>query len=543
MPDSNAFDLALGSRVLGDLPLPKPPGLCVPPGTRVVLDFGRVVCGWLAFRWASRSAGHLLFAFCEGFEESHAPRIHWPDGCNNGLSFRHEEGAGEFESFFDWGLRVLVIQNAGPEAVQLDNLRIHSASCAPERVGHLCTDSLLINDIHDLCAHTIESATNDTFVDCPTFEQVNWNFDNRITALADAAIFGNYAVARNSLLLFTEDADYPGLVRCHGPSTWKTRIPIWSFQWILWVWDHYWLTADLEVASSAFRQVSDGLEEAIRMVRPDGLLSWPGAWHLVEWGKGRNDDHAVNTAEQAAFAAALAAGIRLAHALGNRSPLRRWRAALLKLQQAADEILWCPGRGAFADSLHENGELSPLSSQATNAMDGHLGLALPGRLGQILEALFAGGLLPYGSPYGLYPVLEFLSQRGDVERLFGLVEKHWRSMLLAGDRTAWEHFAEFGHGAWPTRSRCHPFSAYPSIFFARHLLGISATRPGFLEVAIRPAPPRQIASCSATLPTPHGPIRVHWTRGESGTPRVEYSVPPGVRCRKQNTIPDGVPRH
>lgn len=532
MPDSNAFDLALGARVCGDLPLPDPPGLRIPPGARVVLDFGRVVCGWLAFGWEAASCGRLVFAFCEGFEQAPSLRIHWPDGCNNGLSFRHEKGAGEFESFFAYGVRVLVIHNTGTEPVLIDNLRILSASCSPERVGSLRTDSLLINEIHDLCANTIESGTDDTFVDCPTFEQVNWNFDNRITALADATIFGNYVVARNSLLLFVGDEEYPGLVRCHGPSTWKTRIPIWSFHWILWVWDHYWLTGDRELVAAAFPQVRAGLREALGMIRPDGLLAWPGAWHLVEWGKGRDDDHAVNTAEQAALAAALSAGIRLASITGDAGSARKWAAALSRLIDAARRHLWCRDRGVFADSLHEDGTLSPVSSQATNAMAGHLGLASPHQQRRIHAALFDGSLLPFGSPYGLYPILEFLSLRGDVERLFGLIERHWGTMLLAGDRTAWEHFAEFGHGAWPTRSRCHPFSAYPAIFFARHLLGMTATRPGFEEIAVRPDPPAWINSCGGTLPTPHGPVRVHWTRDGAGTPRCEFSVPQGVRCRK-----------
>jgi len=73
-------------------------------------------------------------------------------------------------------------------------------------------------------------------------------------------------------------------------------------------------------------------------------------------------------------------------------------------------------------------------------------------------------------------------------------------------------FARPGHGAWPTRSRCHPFSAYVVKYLVKYLLGVEALTPGYAKVRIRPRPPNGIASCHGAVPTPHGLLQVSWRK-------------------------------
>ena len=68
------------------------------------------------------------------------------------------------------------------------------------------------------------------------------------------------------------------------------------------------------------------------------------------------------------------------------------------------------------------------------------------------------------------------------DAIFAQIRQRWGDMVNEGDRTTWEHFKEFGHGNWPTRSRCHPFSAYILKYYIKYLLGIEINAPGVCSV-------------------------------------------------------------
>ncbi|HSI09392.1 MAG TPA: alpha-L-rhamnosidase C-terminal domain-containing protein [Rariglobus sp.] len=507
---SNPQDLAMGALV-------SPSGeVC-----RTIWDLGAVYYGWIAFEAEGAPGSSLLLSFFEAMEGA---KIQWPDGCNNALIYRLAEGRQQFESFFPYGVRYIAMHEIGGE-VQVKNLRLLKASCSAVRQGFVQTGDALLDGIYKISAQSVESGTDDTQTDCPTFEQVNWNFDNRLASIADLLIYGNADITCNSIALFAEEPRRRGLVDSQTPTEWRGRpIPLWSFYWIMWCWDYYWATGDVDFVRSIFPAVAEGIDDALGRIGSRGLFEWPGAWHFVEWAHARDDDHAINTAEQAGLVAALDAAARLALAAGitwERTAARRG------LVRAVNRHLWNPARGCYADSLHADGTQSPVSSRLTNAMvalHGIGGAAWSRRLALDLASEKRDGLLPFGSPLGLYPILELLDRHGQVEAIFRHVRNRWGDMVLAGDGTTWEMFAEYGHGGWPTRSRCHTFSAYVVKYFTKYLLGVEALKPGYSEVRIRPRPPKGIVSCHGAVPTPGGLLRVSWkTLGRRIVADVQHS--------------------
>jgi hypothetical protein len=511
---SNPQDLARGAMV-------------TPAGSvrRTIWDLGVVQNGWIAFEAEGPPGSAVLLSFFEAMEGT---RIQWPDGCNNGMIYRLAGGRQRFESFFPYGVRYIALHEIGG-AVRVEDLRLLKATCSGVRQGFIQTGDPLLDGIYAISAQSVESGTDDTQTDCPTFEQVNWNFDNRLCSLADLLIQGNANITRNAIALFAEEPRRKGLVDSQTPTEWRKRpIPLWSFNWICWCWDYYWATGDVDFVRKIFPAVTEGIEDALGRIGPLGLFAWPGIWHFTEWAHGRDDDQAINTAEQAGLVAALDAAGRMAKAIG--SPWQR-RAARSGLIRAVNRHLWNPARGCYADSLHDDGKQSPVSSQLTNAM-----LALHGigsatwsrRLALDLARDKRPDLLPIGSPYGLYHILELLDQHGQVEAIFRHVRHRWGDMVRAGDGTTWEMFAEHSHGAWPTRSRCHPFSAYVVKYFAKYLLGLEMLAPGYAKVCIRPRPPKGIASCHGAVPTPQGLLQVSW-RKEGKRIRTDVSRPDAIK--------------
>lgn len=545
-PDRNAFARLMNARTVagadlaglraqpasGPLSLPAP---AANRATRLVFDFGWVMNGQLSVTLASERPGRLTAAWTEYAEASadgSGLLLQWPN-CNNAMTMRFPAGTHAVEGFCAHGGRYLVLDWEGEADLHLTAPGMLDANCTSREIGQLDTDQPLHAGIWDLCRQSVISGVDDTFTDCPTFEQVGWNFDNRTAWMGERWLCANQAVAANSMLLFAEDPEFHGLVRSQYPSGWDNHIPLWSFHWILWVRDFWWHSGDAATARSLMPRLAAGLADALGRLDAGGLMAWEGVWHFIEWGNGRDDGHAVCTVDQAGLWAALQAGEEMAAALGiMTAEASAWRAARLRLGEAIERRLWCVQRGAWADSLHADGTPSPVSSQVTNAWLACLGIGGEARAANIAGRILAGdrGLLAYGSPLGLYYILELYCRTGHHAEALAIIERRWGEMLAAGDRTTWETFPEYGlkHGAWATRSRCHPFAAYAAGMLVRILAGVEVLAPGCRRIRLNPTAPSAVGCCRAVLPTPHGPLGLAWERRSDGSLRWTVDAPPGV---------------
>jgi len=540
IPFGNTYDQFYGSRhvereinsFVSVLASPISEPITVPPapagmGARVVVDLGVLHNGWLAFDVEGRKGSVLLLAMAEGLKPGPPLVMQWPEHFNSGLTYRLRSGRQSVESFFPYGVRYIAIQHHGDSPVRVSNLRILTANCGSVQKGSFESDDELTNSIYRICAQSVISGVDDTFTDCPMYEQVNWNFDNRTASMAEALTTANWAVMRNSIELFTEDPRYPRLVRSQYPSTWESQIPLWSFNWIMWCRDYYAYTADADFARRIFPQVAAGVDEGVAKIGARGLLEWPGAWHFVEWAPGRDDDHDIMSAEQAGFVGTLDAGIELAQVVGGEFAAKagKWRDARNRLVAAINQHLWDEKRQAYFDSLHNDGTPSAIASMTTNAAMSTYGISTIERTRALAKRILAKdpALLTYGSPYGLYYILEMLGRLGEVEEMFKLIRQRYGAMVLGGDTTTWETFAEWGGGTWPTRSRCHPFAAYMAKYMVRYMLGIESLAPGYAKFRVDPRPPADMNRCSGVVPTPRGLIRVGWERRNGKIePLVEF---------------------
>ena len=181
---------------------------------RTIWDLGAVQNGWIAFE-VDGPPGSAVLLSC--FEAMEGARIQWPDGCNNALIYRLGGGRQRFESFFPYGMRYIAVHEIGG-AVRVQDLRLLKATCSAVRQGFIQTGDPLLDGVYAISAQSVESGTDDTQTDCPTFEQVNWNFDNRLCSMADLLIQGNADITRNSISLFAEEPRRRGLVDSHTPT-------------------------------------------------------------------------------------------------------------------------------------------------------------------------------------------------------------------------------------------------------------------------------------------------------------------------------------
>ncbi|OHB55529.1 MAG: hypothetical protein A2Y12_03720 [Planctomycetes bacterium GWF2_42_9] len=477
MSDGNLQAYVAGAKIIKNIPVktgqifPIKIGSCKNRinARRIIIDLGKVVYGYLCFKVKGSNGSRLIFSMAEGMDV-HTGRVQWV--VNNAMGYMLSGSNDCFESFLPYGVRYIVVSYTGYDDAVIEDIRVESAYCGAKSAQLVKTGDNLLDMIVQNGINSMQASTDDTFNDCPSYEQVSWNFDNRLIMAADFLTMRNVSIAANSLLLFAEDIEYKGLVRCCYPGDWQCQIPLWSFHWIMDCWDFYKFTGDKQFLKKVMPQIKRGIFEVSKRINKIGLLEWKDVWHFVDWKYGRDDDHAINTAEQSVFVGALDSAIKCATITGQPSTMIKKLTNIKNgIVLAINKHLWNSATQSFADSLHEDGSLSLVSSKVANAIACLYGVAGRKRTQLLYKRICASDsdMLDVGSPFGLYYIFELMEMMGDYSQIMNITRNLWGKMVAEGDKTNWEQFGEYKvNFGFPTRSRCHGAAA----FIIKYLLKI-----------------------------------------------------------------------
>ena len=159
-------------------------------------------------------------------------------------------------------------------------------------------------------------------------------------------------------------------------------------------------------------------------------------------------------------------------------------------------------------------------------------------------------------------VLEARALAGDVRGALDLIRHYWGGMIDLGATTFWEDFdlawadgsgaidavvpdglrdIHAGLGRNTERgmalSLCHAWSAGPTAWLSRYVLGIQPLEPGCRVVRIRPDL-GDLHHAEGTYPTPLGIIRVRHQRRTDGTLATEVDAPDSIEVLVGELPPD-----
>jgi alpha-L-rhamnosidase len=488
------------------------------------LDFGRETVGWVEFDLLAPAG---LVVDVNLIEYRDGDRLQIPQGNRNGFRYLAREGINHFVSLRRRAGRYLFLTLRAQRApVRIRLVRLLEATYPVVPQGRFaCSDPALAR-IWTLSADTLRLCMEDTYTDCPLYEQTLWVGDARNEALYNAILFGADDLTRRCLRLSAESLETLPLVGSQVPSGWNILLPAWSFLWGIGVWEYYWTSGDREGLESLYPAVLQNLRAAHAACTDRGLFSLP-VWNLFDWA-GIDDAHATVLHNSLFLLGALAAARRCGEALGagDDAWLATWEADL----RAALLAQWDPATGSYPDAIHADGLPSPSRSQHTSAL-ALLNEALPaGAEAHAHQHLLTppDAMVRIGSPFAMQFVLEALERVGDAASALALVRARWGAMVESGATTCWETFPGW-ESVFPTRSHCHAWSSAPVYVLARTVLGVVPAAPGSAEVIISPHP-LDLAWADGAVASPHGPISVAWRR-EGTTLTLTIDAPPAVRWR------------
>ena len=493
----------------------------------LLYDLGEQNCGYWNFDLVADTGVQVdIFAV-----EYIAPdgRIQFPGGNRNGLRYITKQGDNRFTSLKRRSGRFVFLTLRNQKSpVRIRHFNLIESTYPLDYIGSFSCSDARLDRIWDISTRTLKLCMEDTFTDCPLYEQTHWVGDARNESLLAYGVFGAHDLARRCINITAQSLERYPIAGCQTPSGWDVLIPAWSLLWGISTWDHYWETGDKDWLRCVYPAVIRNLKGAEQFVDNRDVFSG-SFWNFFDWVKIDQDQKAV-LHNSLFVVGAIDAALKEADVLGDTTHVA-WLKTLRARLVGGINKLWDDTKQAYPDAIRDDGSISPSICQHTSILGLLYDVVPKERTAVALKNLTdpPEQMVKVGSPFAALYLYEAYEKLGLDDEIIRETYKHYLPMVEAGATTVWESFPSgtTGSDGFPTRSHCHAWSSAPSRFLNRIILGVKDTAPGAATVQISPRL-NGLTWARGTTATARGPVSVSWKLvGEKL--EVQYSAPPGVR--------------
>jgi alpha-L-rhamnosidase len=491
-----------------------------------VVDFGAETSGYFEMDLEAE-AGSVLDLFF--FESRHDGIIEYTYGTSNTLRYITRDGYQRHRSPVRRGFRyVMIVLRAGSGPVSIASVRAWQSTYPVAKTGRFaCSDSVL-NRAWEISQRTTQLCMEDTFVDCPAYEQTFWVGDARNEALISTYLFGAPGIVRRSLSLVPKSMFRSPIPECTIPSGWQSMLTAWALLWMISCREYYFHHGDAGFRASIYPDLIRAARGFERFINADNLLEI-SAWNMLDWAPMDTPREGIVTHQNALLVRAFEQTAVTADELGHTEDAAWLRNTVSRVRSAINKHLWDEHGQAYIDSMHADGKRSDVQSIQTQSMVYLCDCASPERSSIIEGYIRDPGerFFPIGSPFVLFFYFEALEKIGELPAVIENIRRNWGMMLDHDATTCWETFQDWDWvEGYYTRSYCHAWSAAPAYFLPASVLGVKPLEPGFRKVQVKPNL-CGLEWARGTVPVPGGVIEVS-VRMVDGERQVEVTVPEGV---------------
>ncbi|MHB9037811.1 MAG: family 78 glycoside hydrolase catalytic domain [Armatimonadota bacterium] len=494
---------------------------------RILLDFGDELLALHSFEVIAPEGTIIDFHNFEFIQPD--GRRNLAEGMNNSFRYICSKGRHAYQTLIHRGFRysyVILRKMTGPVKIGRLQAIFHSYPQS-KRGDFVCSDSKL-NQIWRVGAQTLRCCSEDTYTDCPSYEQVLWVGDARNEALIDWVINGDPRLWYRFLELTGQSLERFPITQSQVPSSWDNIIPAWSMLWMRSCAEYLTYTGDRERSMQLLDFIKRNVDGIVSHINEKGLFDIH-AWSLFDWAEMDTPPKGVITHQNCFAVLALREVALMAQRLEQHSLADKWTRLADSIAEAINIYLWNDEMRAYTDCSRD-GKHSAVYSQQTQTAAYVSRVATGDRAERCREIMqnVPNGFVKAGSPFFEFFLLEAYQMDGMEDELLDVIRRDWGFMIDMGATTFWEMWS--GREGRLTRSHCHAWSAAPTYFMSTYVLGIRPVEPGFEVVMIEPHP-SDLKWCRGTVPTPAGDITVHWKNESSEPFTMEIWAPSQLQVR------------
>lgn len=366
---------------------------------------------------------------------------------------------------------------------------------------------------------TSRLCANETYMDCPYYEQLQYAGDSRIQSLVSLYNSGDDRLMRKTITQIRYSHGLDGLTQSRFPGREPQYIPTFSLWWIGMLQDYLRYRGDEAFIKDMLPVSREVLHFFESKQLADGSLGNVPYWNYTDWALKWDDGlpPKTNNGNSAPLDLQLLMGYQAAlyleKNLGMADFVKLYQQKTDQLKQTIKALYWDNGRGEFADTPEKKNfsQHSNVLAILTGVVEGNDAKKL---MGKVIE----DKSLTEVSIYFSYYLNMALVKAGLGGRYLDLLDEWYRQLALG--LTTWEESKEF------SRSDCHGWGASPNIEFYRILLGIDSDAPGFNKVKIEPHL-GNLKSAKGEIPHPNGKISANYSF-ENGKWKIEIGLPKTV---------------
>lgn len=495
----------------------------------IIIDFGEEISAFTEMDIECEEG--VVFDFYM-FECMYEGKVEYTDGLNNTFRYISKSGRQRYRSFIKRGFRytMLTIRNLRKPAKIYSITAYKSGYPAVETGRFQCSDNIL-NEIWKICQHTVKLCMEDTFVDCPTYEQAFWIGDSRTSSLISNYLFGSYELTKRCLMLAAKSLERSEIPEAEVPTGCDTILTAWSLLWVISCREYYEFTGDKESLNEIYPYLVKTIENFCKYIDDRGLLNI-NAWNMLDWAGMDTPADGIVTHQNALLVKAIRDTVYILDILSIGGDKEYLNSLTDKIIQAINRHMWNDEKKAYIDCIHSDGNKSEVVSLQTNVMIYLCECATEERKKIIENHLLntPDSFIKIGSPFMSFFYYEALLKNknsGVIKYIIGDIRKNWGEMLRYNATTCWETFLGF-YKYTLTRSHCHAWSAGPAYFFGAYILGVRPLEPGFEKVLIEPNL-GDLKWANGVVPTPKGSIYIDLKVGSEGL-IVNIKKPKGIEC-------------
>ena len=501
----------------------------IPPRSKasILLDQSRTTNAYPVLETSGGAGGTITLTYAEALVDSNGKKGNRNDIAGRTIrgvhdTFRLDGGEHrKFQTLFWRSWRYVQVDiESGDEPLRLHHVHgVFTAYPFTER-GRFSSDLPWLHDVWAMDWNGARLGANETYMDTPYYEQLQYIGDTRVQALVSLYVAGDDRLMRQAIEQFDASRLPEGITASRYPSELTQLIPPFALIYVAMVHDYHMYRNDPAFVRERLAGIRGILDWYGRRVDSTGMLGAMPYWNYVDWSprwpRGvpprANEGHSGTISLLYAYALQHAA--ELEEDVGVPGMARAYRARADSIIRQTRARTWDASRGLFRDApeIQSYSQHTNVLALLTNAVP----MADRRRL---LERVLSDTTLAPATYYFGFYVFEALRVAGLADRYIELLEP-WRRMLALGLTSTPEN-------PEPTRSDTHAWAAHPNYGLLATVLGVRPASHGFRTVLVAPAlGPLQHAQ--GRIPHPLGDIDVVFDRvGASGI-RGTLTLPPGL---------------
>jgi hypothetical protein len=390
-----------------------------------------------------------------------------------------------------------------------------------EQKASFSSNDATLKNIWDVGWRTARLCANETYYDCPYYEQLQYVGDTRIQALISLYVSGDDRLMRNALTLFDQSRLPEGITQSRYPTEIAQMIPTFSLFWVDMVHDYFRFRDDREFVKGFLPGVQSTFGWYEKHLDDRNILNSMGWWNFVDWAPEFSRGVPAGAEEKEGtsiislqFVYALDRASEIFDSYGKKHEASDYRERADAIRKAVYEHCYDSQKKLFADTPQKK-----RFSQHANVLAILTDAIPPDQQGDLMKRILADESLIQCTLYFRFYLMNALKKAGMADQYLDHLGS-WKQMLAEGLTTFPEKESD-------TRSDCHAWSSSPMIEFLATVCGIEPSAPGFRKVKIEPHL-GSLTEANGTVPHPLGNIQVRLKKNGPGGIIAEIRLPEGV---------------